>query len=134
MDFLSWSKGLTTWRGKIKLTQMLVSKVMAETMLTDRSAWFHDRHLLVALLLETRLSSGWRPCPRQPSRRTEISEAALHYIVVPVGFHRIDRGVVRCLGFQFWDAPIPSKSLGEIAKAISRRLCSGSGCSCWSCS
>src|SRR5580658_9053388 len=38
MDFLSSSKGLTTWRGKIKLTQMLVSKVMAETMLTDRSA------------------------------------------------------------------------------------------------
>ena len=83
--------------------------------LDDSPCWFHDRHLLVALLLETRLSSGSRPCPRSPSRRSETSEAALHSIVVPVGFHRIDRVVVRCLEFQLWDAPISSESLEEIA-------------------
>ena len=32
-----------------------------------------------------------------------------------IAFHRIDRVVVRCLGFQFWGAPISSKSLEEIA-------------------
>src|SRR5271170_187376 len=41
--------------------------------------------------------SLWRPCPRQLSRCSEISDAALHSVVVPVGFHRIDGVVVRCL-------------------------------------